>query len=83
MNKSVCLVSIALALSGCFGSGEIKETCDEPEPYQTERQGKRIEVPEDLDPLDTFKEMPVPEAETPPRPAGARCITAPPSIRTE
>ena len=35
-----------------------------------------------LDPLDDFREMPIPKAETPPRPDGARCLESPPSILT-
>jgi hypothetical protein len=68
---------------GACGRGEIKLTCDEPQPYQAIVAGKRIDVPEGLDPLEEFKEMPMPKAETPERPAGSRCIDMPPSIRTE
>jgi hypothetical protein len=56
--------------------------CDEPQPYQSVVAGKRIEVPEDLAALDEYKEMPFPNAETPPRPAGSVCIENPPSILT-
>lgn len=65
-------------LSAC--GGEIRETCDEPQPYQAAQKGKSIEVPEDLDALEEFKEMPLPEAETAPRPAGMKCIDKAPSI---
>jgi hypothetical protein len=69
-------------LSAC-GRGDIKLTCDEIQPYQEVVASKRIVVPEGLEPLDDFKEMPLPKAETPPRPAGSRCIDLPPSIRSE
>ncbi len=69
------------SLAGCFGGDKaIRDTCDEPQPYQSVVAGKRVEVPDGLDPLDEFKEMPLPKAETAPRPAGAVCIESPPSI---
>ena len=70
-----------LALVGGCGSDDIKVTCDEPQPYQAVVPGKRIEVPDGLDPLDEFKEMPIPRAETPPRAADARCIELPPMVK--
>ena len=68
---------------GACGRGDIKLTCDEPQPYQAVVGGQHIVVPEGLDPLDDFKEMPIPKAETAPRPVGSRCIELPPSIRSE
>ncbi len=68
---------------GACGRGDIKLTCDEAQPYQAVVEGKRVVVPEGLDPLDDFKEMPLPKAETPPRPKGAKCIELPPSIRSD
>jgi uncharacterized lipoprotein len=69
-----------LAGLGACGSDEIRVTCDEPQPYQAIAAGKRIEVPEDLMALDEYKEMPVPKAESPPRPAGSACIENAPSV---
>lgn len=71
-----------LAGLGACGNDEIRVTCDEPQPYQSVVAGKRIEVPEDLTALDEYKEMPVPKADSPPRPAGSVCIENPPSILT-
>ena len=71
-----------LAGLGACGSDEVRMTCDEPQPYQSVVAGKRIEVPEDLVGLDEFKEMPVPNAETAPRPAGSVCIENAPAILT-
>lgn len=71
---------ILLVNIGACGKGEIRTTCDEPQPYQSAVAGKRIVVPDDLEPLDEAKEMRVPKAETPPRPAGSKCIEYPPSI---
>ncbi len=76
-------VVIAMAtmgvLSSC-GGAKVSETCDEVRAYQLVVPSKRVVVPDGLDPLDEFKEMPIPKAETPPRPAGSRCIESPPSI---
>lgn len=73
--------AILCSLSAC-GGAKISETCDEPQPYQAVVPGKKVVVPEDLDPLEEFKEMPIPKAEAPPRPKGARCIESAPSILT-
>jgi len=80
----VSILSLLLlsGLSAC-NRGEIKLTCDEIKPYQEVVAGKRVVVPEGLDPLDEFKELPLPESDAPPRPAGSKCIDLPPSIRSE
>jgi len=69
-----------LASLGACGKDKGRPTCDEPQPYQSVVAGKRVVVPDDLDPLDDLKEMPIPKAETPPRPEGAGCIENAPSI---
>ncbi|MDH5622220.1 MAG: hypothetical protein OEY74_09075 [Gammaproteobacteria bacterium] len=71
---------VVLAGIGACGKDEVRTTCDEPQPYQSAVAGKRIVVPDDLAPLDESREMPVPKAETPPRPPGLKCIEYPPSI---
>ncbi len=84
--KTKFMLSVAVflcTLTGCFGRGEIKTTCDEPKPYQSARLGKPVEVPDDLDPLDEMKEMPIPKAESEPPPPGGPCIETPPSVVTE
>ena len=73
---------LLLASLGACGSDEVRVTCDEPQPYQSVVAGKRLEVPEDLSPLDEHKEMPVPPADSPPRPDGSPCIENAPSILT-
>ena len=77
---------VAAGLGGCGlfgGGGEISETCDEPQPYQSARLGKPVESPEGLDQLDVLREMPIPKAESQPQPPGSGCITSPPSIQSE
>ncbi len=80
--RAVILASglFMLASLGACGKDKGRPTCDEPQPYQSVVAGKRIEVPEGLEPLDEFREMPIPEAESPPRPAGAGCIENPPAV---
>lgn len=80
--SAILLSLIALAGISACGKGDIRTTCDEPQPYQSAVAGTRIVVPEDLAPLDETKEMAVPKAETPPRPPGLKCIEYPPSIKT-
>ena len=77
---TISAMSLLALFAGC-GSDEIKLTCDEPQPYQAVVPGKRIEVPDGLDPLDEFKEMRIPQADTPPRAADARCIELPPMVK--
>ncbi len=82
--KAFALVFSLIVLSGinACGKDEIRTTCDDedPEPYQMAVAGKRIVVPEGLDPLDELKEMTVPKSDSPPRAPGSKCIEYPPSI---
>ncbi len=76
LTTATAMLLATVSLSAC--GGEVRETCNEPQAYQEASRGKKIEVPEDLDNLSEFKEMPLPEAKTPPRAAGERCIDSPP-----
>ena len=71
---------LLLASLGACGKDEVRVTCDDPQPYQSLVASKRIEVPEDLAPLNQHKEMPIPTADSPPRPEGAACIENAPSV---
>jgi uncharacterized lipoprotein len=79
----ICLLGLVVltGIAAC-GKHETRTTCDEPKPYQSAVAGKRIVVPDGLEPLDEMKEMPIPKAESEPRPAGSKCIEYPPSITT-
>lgn len=71
---------VVSAISAC-GKDDIRTSCDdEAEPYLSAVAGKRIVVPDGLEPLDELKEMKVPKAESPPREPGSKCIEYPPSI---
>ncbi len=75
-------VAAAFFASGCAAK-KISETCDDPQAYQAVVPSKRIEVPDGLDPLDDFREMPVPESTGPERQKGGPCIESPPSVLTK
>lgn len=78
----VCVAFLLVSLSSCGRDKAIVTTCDEPQAYQAVVPGKKVVVPDDLDPLDEFKEIAVPKAESPPRPPGSKCIENPPSVVT-
>ena len=80
LSISLTTLFLSSALTGCFGGGDIKLTCDEPQLYQSAVETQKVVVPDGLDPLEEFREMPIPEAESQPRPAGSRCIEAPPRV---
>jgi hypothetical protein len=67
------------SLTAC-GKDKIHVTCDKPQAYQAIVASKPVVVPDGLEPLDKYKEMPIPNAESPPRPEGAGCIENPPTI---
>ncbi len=76
----VCLAVLLCIVGGCGGDDPIDESCDEPQRYQLVVPGKRMQVPEGLDPLDELAEMPIPKAkDAPVRAPGSRCIELPPS----
>jgi hypothetical protein len=81
-SRTITVIS-SLIVASCFvgcGNEEIRTTCDELQAYQLVVPGQRVVIPDGLDPLDQYKEMPIPESNSPPRPKGAACIDYPPSI---
>lgn len=73
------LVMVAM-MTGCNNA----PTCDELAFYESATSGKRIESPDDLDALDEFKEMVIPEASPrSPRDLLAGCLDKPPTLSTE
>ena len=80
-------LNLLVASAAVFGivacGGNETRSCDEVQAYQLAEEGKRVETPADLDPLNPLNEMPLPEASPrPPRPAGSPCIDLPPSVLT-
>ncbi len=82
MNRavSIFLLGAALMVTGCTSA----PTCEELAFYESATGGKRIVAPDDLDSLDEYKEMVIPEASPrPPRDLTAGCLDKPPTLRTE
>ena len=73
----------SVLLAACGGDENIVVNCDDPFEYQNPVEGKRIVVPEGLDGLNEFAEMPIPRADpdAPKTPEG-RCVDMPPPIGT-
>ena len=83
MCRPTAVLAVLACVSACGGDDVIKQTCDEPQRYQSVVPGKRVVAPEGLDPLNEFAEMPIPKAENAPvRPSGARCLELPPTVTT-
>ncbi len=75
---TVLAATLSIA-TGCGGT--IDRSCDEVRIYQLAQEGKRIAVPEGLDPLDELKEIPLPEASPQAgRAIGSPCLDLPPNI---
>ena len=77
---SIFLLAAALLVTGCISA----PTCEELAFYESATSGKRIVAPDDLDSLDEYKEMVIPEASRrPPRDLTAGCLDLPPTLRTD
>lgn len=77
--QGTLLLLAVILMTGCSTA----PTCDELAFYEYAEGGRRIEAPDDLDPLDRGKEMVIPEAS--PRPArdlDAGCLDRPPTLST-
>jgi hypothetical protein len=74
------LLSGVLLLSACFGG---PPKCETEGRYQESVAGKRIQAPDDLDDLESYKEqtIPKPSPQAPKEDTG-RCLEAPPVIST-
>jgi uncharacterized lipoprotein len=76
-------LAMTALLSGCGGDKALKVDCDEPQRYQSARLGPGIRVPEGLDPLNEFNEMPIPQADPDaPQPPEGKCVDMPPMTGT-
>jgi len=84
INRCLIIVAMLSGLTACGWGKPVDYTCDDPQSYQLVTEGKRIESPDGLNPLNEFMEMPIPEAEdAPERPPGLPCIDMPPSVLTD
>ena len=76
----VAIVLPALALSACGGDDAVLE-CDSGGIYLNAVETPRVRAPEDLDNLDSLREVPLPDASPQAeRPVGGGCLEAPPKI---
>jgi uncharacterized lipoprotein len=83
LTTTVLSLILLSGIAACGKKGLVQTSCDEPQRYQAVVPGKRVEVPEGLDPLDEFKEMPIPTSKVPAQPPGSKCIEYPPSAKTD
>mgnify|MGYP001812566444 CR=1 FL=1 len=68
-----------IGLAACGGTQDL--TCDEEQAYQLAQEAPYVRSPDDLDELDEFRRLPLPEASPrPPREKGSPCLDLPPSI---
>ncbi|MDX1480122.1 MAG: hypothetical protein R3315_00515 [Woeseiaceae bacterium] len=78
--RALLLLAALGLVAGC--GGPVDMTCDEVRLYQEARERPRLRVPEDLDPPDPAKEIPLPEASPrQARPAGSPCLDMPPAVQ--
>jgi uncharacterized lipoprotein len=77
----IAVLTLSALISACGGNDTKEINCDDGLKYQNRVEGKRVEVPEGLDPLEEIAEMPIPRADpnAAPPPAG-QCADMPPSV---
>ena len=84
MTKSqlVAVLMLGASISACGRGDSLVVDCDEGLQFQNRTEGKRVVVPEGLDSLDEFAEMPIPKADpdAPKLPPG-RCADMPPAVK--
>ncbi len=81
--KLIAILLATSAIAACGGDDNIVAECDGGEAYQNRVEGKRVVVPEGLDALNEFAEMPIPRADpNAPKIADDRCVDMPPSVDT-
>ena len=67
-------------LSACVGPPK----CESEKRYTESQEGQRIQAPDDLNDLESYKEMTIPQpSPRPPREDTERCLEAPPKLATD
>lgn len=83
MKKSqlAAVLMLGALMSSCGGKDSVVVDCDEGLQYQNREPGQRVVVPEGLDQLDEFAEMPIPKADpAAAEPPPGKCTDMPPAI---
>ena len=77
----VAVAVLAAGLAACGGNDTREIDCEANLKYQNRVEGRRVEAPEGLDPLNELAEMPIPRADpdAPQAPPGT-CNDEPPSL---
>ena len=80
--RQLSALLVCLSVAACGGNDTKEVDCEVSLEYQNRVVGKRIVVPEGLDPLNELAEMPIPKADpdAPRMPAGV-CNDMPPMIQ--
>jgi uncharacterized lipoprotein len=77
---AIALIFLVFVLSACGGSKKLK--CDNEGAYLAASPAPRVRSPEGMDELESYKEVPVPEASPQAqRPDDGRCLEAPPPVK--
>ncbi len=74
--RLLVLLACMSAIASCGGA----QTCDEERLYESSQLVEPLQVPDDLDDLQSQKELRIPEpSPRPPRPEDAGCLESPPA----
>ena len=85
MTKSqlAAVLTLCAAMAACGGNDAIEVDCDKGLEFQNRVEGKRVVVPEGLDPLEEYAEMPIPKADPDAAsPPAGQSIDMPPRVKT-
>jgi len=81
MSRLIAVFALGAAMSACGGNDTKVVDCEEGLQYQNRAEGPRVVVPEGLDPLNEFAEMPIPRADPDAaQPAPGKCADTPPIV---
>ena len=81
MSRLIAVLALGAAMSACGGNGTKVVDCDEGLQYQNRVEGQRVVVPEGLDQLNEYAEMPIPRADPDAaQPAPGKCADTPPIV---
>ena len=76
---AIAVIFSVFGLAACGGPGKLQ--CDNEGAYLAASPTPRVRAPEGMDELESYREVPVPEASPQvERPADGRCLEAPPPV---